>query len=640
MKKARMKRSLALLLAIVMCIGLLPMGALAAQDGQDGIAVDATEDAGLAVQPDGSSEDSEEPNNPSENLDESNSISSEDSEESNDISSEEAEESNSPSEESDSVSSKETEEPAPIDEDGSTVTDAGVWKLSTFGSDAEKEDTGNWLTGSEDGFVLDYGKLYTENDNVGNVVVYDSGAEDLEDSTLEFDYKLEAEADDAKIQFGIFPRFQSGRNCDGLAIGEAAQIQHSYQVNGSEGWPGASNLPNMTFVKDTTYHFKIVTVGNTLTAYVDDTMLTTFTTNSAITNGGYGFRIWGQPNTGNHKKNVTVSNLTRKKCITSTLGSKGVNLKEAEWGSEDVTIPVTFGEGDSVKSISNGTSELTLNTDYAVGANSITIKKEYIEKQADSFTLTVNFTEGSSGEFTVTKLKTSENLELLHYYSFDEKTGASYPDHSGNGNAVAATKNGTVGSANGRNGRALVLEGGGCVQFESSAFAALTSYSVSAWINWDGTLGASNTIFNGRGDWFHVRKQGGNDRKLWYNLWTGNNGYDIGQNSPEVKADEWTHVAFTRDGTNARLYACGNCAGRGSCRFDRLRIPGYDQRRGCPDPSGIYDQGSHQHGWRPTWLAKRLDQRRLSAHGIVFPEVGGTLKILQDILRGAGGSHH
>lgn len=155
MKKARMKRSLALLLAIVMCIGLLPMGALAAQDGQDGIAVDATEDAGLAVQPDGSSEDSEEPNNPSENLDESNSISSEDSEESNDISSEEAEESNSPSEESDSVSSKETEEPAPIDEDGSTVTDAGVWKLSTFGSDAEKEDTGNWLTGSEDGFVLD-----------------------------------------------------------------------------------------------------------------------------------------------------------------------------------------------------------------------------------------------------------------------------------------------------------------------------------------------------------------------------------------------------------------------------------------------------------------------------------------------------
>lgn len=245
MKKARMRRSLALLLAIVMCIGLLPMGALAAQDG---IAVDApgaTEDAGLAVQPDGSSESSEEPNNPSENLDGSDSISSEDPEEVNDISSEDPEgssdissedpekssdASSEDSGESNDISSEETEEPAPIDEDGSTVTDAGVWKLSTFGSDVEKENNG-WLTSLENGFKLDYGKLYTENGNVGNVVVYDSGAEELEDSTLEFDYKLEA--DDAKIQFGIFPRFQSGKNCDGVAIGEATQIQHKSEAKRS-----------------------------------------------------------------------------------------------------------------------------------------------------------------------------------------------------------------------------------------------------------------------------------------------------------------------------------------------------------------------------------------------------------------------
>lgn len=66
MKKARMKRSLALLLAVVMCIGLLPMGALAARIVDDEVAIDAPgihEDGGLdlAAQPDGSSDEAEEP---------------------------------------------------------------------------------------------------------------------------------------------------------------------------------------------------------------------------------------------------------------------------------------------------------------------------------------------------------------------------------------------------------------------------------------------------------------------------------------------------------------------------------------------------------------------------------------------------
>ena len=54
MKRAGIKRSLALLLAIVMCIGLLQTGAMAAQAEQDEITVDALETpevqpAGLAV---------------------------------------------------------------------------------------------------------------------------------------------------------------------------------------------------------------------------------------------------------------------------------------------------------------------------------------------------------------------------------------------------------------------------------------------------------------------------------------------------------------------------------------------------------------------------------------------------------------
>lgn len=179
MKQAKMKRSLALLLAVVMCIGLLPVGALAARVDTGEVATDApgaAEDAALAVLPDGSSDGD------------------------------------------------------------STATGTGKWKLQAWGGNVDLEAQEGWLTPAEsrDGFTVDFGQINQDNaPNYKSVVVYDSAAENYSDSTLEFDLTMtERQEGTSTFQVAILPRFEDGKNCDGLGLAEGTGLQHCYQGDG------------------------------------------------------------------------------------------------------------------------------------------------------------------------------------------------------------------------------------------------------------------------------------------------------------------------------------------------------------------------------------------------------------------------
>ncbi len=280
-----------------------------------------------------------------------------------------------------------------------TVAD---WKMQNFGSDTDLTIQDGWMTPDEtgDGVLVDYGKIYQ--DVGGNVVVYDNAAPIYQDSILEFDVTVTG-GQANKYQVAFFPRFQSGKNCDGFAVGEKAQLQHSYQVNGQEGWPGVDNNLGMSFEVDQTYHIKMVTAGNTMSVYVGDKLLTSFETRSEITDGKYGFRIWTQSDV----KTVHFENIKRSEYISSKLDKKEEIIKSDDWGKEDVVIPVSFGKDDAVDTIKNGDQELTEGTDYTIDGSTITLKKEYIEKQADSFALNILFAKGSEDSFKVTRLDTT-----------------------------------------------------------------------------------------------------------------------------------------------------------------------------------------------------------------------------------------
>ena len=293
---------------------------------------------------------------------------------------------------------------------------AGVWKMQKFGGDADIEMKEGWIVPDSEGvgFSIDYGAVYQDND--GSVAIYDSTAPTYRDSILELDFTVTGETG-GKIQTAFFPRFKSGKNCTGFAVGEPAQIQHSYQVNGNEGWPGVSNELGMSFAVGTTYHLKFITIGNSMAVYVgsgaEQKRLTTFNTASEIDEGGYGFRIWGQVT----DKTVHIANIVRSEYIQSVLGKSEVVIKTEDWGTGDVTIPLTLGAGDSVKSITNGMEELTLSTDYTVSDDSITLNKSYIASISNSFTLKVAFTKGSEAAFAVTKL---ENTRTEYVWTPDK----------------------------------------------------------------------------------------------------------------------------------------------------------------------------------------------------------------------------
>lgn len=284
------------------------------------------------------------------------------------------------------------------------LADAGSWKIQLWGGKEDIALQEDWLVPDEDGngITVNYNLMA---DDPGSVVVYDSSGADYQNSTLEFDLTMteRQEITTDTFQVAIFPRFVDGQNCDGLGINKVNDLQHSYRVNNSEGWPTAGNEANLTFEVGTTYHFRVETVGDTMTFYVtpgdgEEVKLTSFTAESGITSGTYGFRFWG------YQKVVKIDNITRTELEKdSSLLETEKEIKYEEWGTADVVIPMSLKEGDSVASVSNGDTLLTGETDYTLSEDAITLKADYIGAQQDSFTLTVKFASQVENTYQLTR---------------------------------------------------------------------------------------------------------------------------------------------------------------------------------------------------------------------------------------------
>ena len=348
MRKRKWKRSLAFILAFVLCLGMLPAPALAA-DGDMELLVPA-EDVSEPV------EEPEEAAVPQEPL----------------------------------------------------ATNAGDWKMQSFGGNTDLEIPEGAVTPAEDGigFSADYSKIYgSESAPSGNVVIYYDGQEKFSDSVLEFTLNMQGE-EEGRFRFAVFPHFKNGQNCDGIAIDTPAALQHSYRINNSEAWPGLGNLLNKTFETGVDYKLRVVTAEGKMTMYLDEgdgyRKLTETGTAGDLGETTFGFRVWG-PESCKDLKKLEVKDVSFRAYVASTVDSTGTALEEDQWGLSDVEIPVTIGEGDAVAAVSCGGQALTPETDYTVGADSVTIKKEYIAAKDGSIALTIEFAGGAVGSFTITK---------------------------------------------------------------------------------------------------------------------------------------------------------------------------------------------------------------------------------------------
>lgn len=177
--------------------------------------------------------------------------------------------------------------------------------------------------------------------------------------------------------------------------------------------------------------------------------------------------------------------------------------------------------------------------------------------------LTVENVKDYSGKHTVSGGDTFTLSFLYHYYKLDEEVGQDAVDETGHAPGV---KTGGVTSVAGQAGQAAAFDGDDYIEVDSNALYRGDTFTVSAWINWDGTSGVNGIVGNdisgdssSRGIIFHVAKDG--------ELRCNSNAHGMGSGDTKVTSNEWHHVAFVKQTGSAQLYLDGKQVGNEACQY-------------------------------------------------------------------------
>lgn len=314
MKRAGIKRSLALLLAIVMCIGLLQTGAMAAQAEQDEITVDALEtpevqDTNLADQPD--------------------------------------------------VSSESTEETIPYSVDF-TDGEAHGWVVKNGNGTATPSEDGLKLVGSGATFLTAAGAPSFLNG------YFEIGFQNHVDNEgrLGFLMRLEPKGEDNP----------SPKNTAGFYYDPNTGLTRAWSwgawKNGTEFWGGQNasnadfvNLDKSPLVSDHDYKLYIQLVDGHIRADLTDLETDAVVTvvdekapaNFPVAPGQIGFRFWGyKDGTGEHYARATIQNISAGELTPVSLSPAQAEISYEEAGSEDVSVTLSTAENALVSCTVDG----------------------------------------------------------------------------------------------------------------------------------------------------------------------------------------------------------------------------------------------------------------------------------------------
>lgn len=116
---------------------------------------------------------------------------------------------------------------------------------------------------------------------------------------------------------------------------------------------------------------------------------------------------------------------------------------------------MTLAQDDTVTAVKNGVEALAADTDYTLSENKLVISKDYIAKQADTFSLNVEFDGGSQSQVTFTKKVPFEQFE----YVMDFTTQQEGVVQKGGSGTIEYTEDG------------LHIKGGTTLHFENAPLA-------------------------------------------------------------------------------------------------------------------------------------------------------------------------
>ena len=219
-------------------------------------------------------------------------------------------------------------------------------------------------------------------------------------------------------------------------------------------------------------------------------------------------------------------------------------------------IILTFNERldkESAEALTNYTFSGAVNAVTAIASGKMVTLTITGMGAAETVTLTISGVKDLSGNPT-------DGVEvtlsyLFHYFKFDETEGLTAVDSAGHENAVKAD---TVKVTDGKTGKAAQFSANGYADVSGAGLVDQNTFTLSAWIKWDGKTGESQTIFsNGasgdpssHGIWFHIR----NDSRLWA---SSNQCGDLNSGDKTIPVGEWVHVAAVRRSDGNDLYLNG-----------------------------------------------------------------------------------
>ena len=189
----------------------------------------------------------------------------------------------------------------------------------------------------------------------------------------------------------------------------------------------------------------------------------------------------------------------------------------------------------------------------------------------DRATLKVVNVKDASGLGTIAE-KTFTLTIIEHYFKLDEAADAEAIDELGKTNGVKSVN---VGSITGKNDNAAKFGGDGYIDVDSDALYASDEFTISAWINWDGSSGVNAIVGNdisgdaqSRGIIFFVDGSNGVLRT------NSNVCAVVGSKDKPVTANAWHHVAFVKGNGNAQVYLDGELIGSDDVQFGvETRVP-------------------------------------------------------------------
>lgn len=196
---------------------------------------------------------------------------------------------------------------------------------------------------------------------------------------------------------------------------------------------------------------------------------------------------------------------------------------------------------------------------------------------------------------------------LVAFYPFDETTGTTSADVSGNGNT--ATLNGAT-FAKGVRGNAVTMNGNGqYVSLPTGIVSALTSFSICAWVNIRSSLLYARIFdFGTGGNAYMLLSPDGPGTRFGISI-GGRAGEELVQGSMVATA-KWQHVAVTLIGTTCTLYVNGARAAQNSITLTPVSLGSTTQNW----------LGKGQFAGDP-YLDGQIDQFRIYDHELTAAEV-------------------